>query len=153
MKSQIIVAAFLCTISTGCGVFGGGGAEATEPSFQSQPAPSGETAAAPQQSEPMPAGETTLSDGRLASRDVQITGVTDLPAGHYQGDLVLDEAKTVLTGAGADETVVDGDLYVASQCRVQGLTVNGNIVFTGNGATTTVVCTGEVLDYGIGNRH
>lgn len=75
-----------------------------------------------------------------------------LAAGRYAGSLVLDEVRVEVLGAGEGLTVIEGDLVVASQCRVRGLTVLGDVVFSGNNARVWAECEGELLDYGHYNQ-
>lgn len=49
------------------------------------------------------------------------------------GDVTVDAERTVIFGNGVDETVIEGDLTVASNnSRVRGLTVTGDVQYTQN---------------------
>ena len=71
----------------------------------------------------------------------------------FVGNLTLENKRSAVAGAGEGYTVIDGNLIVGSLCRVSGLTVTGDVIFTGNGAQVDVDCRGQVLDYGLQNRH
>ena len=58
---------------------------------------------------------------------------------------------TTLQGVG--RAVGGGNLIVGSQCSVTGLTVTGDVIFSGNNAFVSVQCFGQVLDYGMQNRY
>jgi hypothetical protein len=123
---------------------------------------------------PAPAGEVASSDGSgetsmvlpqfahlptySAAEVFAGTGnagqsVGKLPAGRFAGNLELDQSQTALAGSGFGETVIDGNLLVGGNCTVTGLTVTGDVIFCGNNARVNVECLGQVLDYGMQNRH
>lgn len=123
---------------------------------------------------PAPAGEVASSDGSAensmvlpqfahlptySSKEVFAgasgggRSVGKLPSGRFAGNVELDQSHTTLAGAGFGETVVDGNLLVGANCTVTGLTVTGDVIFCGNNARVNVECLGQVLDYGMQNRH
>jgi len=141
MKTPLMVAVALCGFCAGCGVFGGDATPAA-PAVEFAPAPLGETAAAVDEPSDEPVEPITLSSD------------TAFEAGRVAGDVVLAGPRLVVTGAGAVATVIDGNLTVASQCQVRDLTVTGDLIFAGNNARAIGVrCLGQVLDYGVCNRH
>jgi len=109
---------------------------------------------------PAPAGETAGNAksqfAHLRTFDAALIGVTgdnQVGAGRFVGSLVLEQKRATVKGAGFGQTVIDGDLIVGSQCKVTGVTVTGDVIFTGNNARVFVECLGQVLDYGTHNRH
>ena len=78
----------------------------------------------------------------------------ELKAGCYEGDFVLGRSQLRITGAGADQTIIHGNLVVQTQCEVSNLTVTGNIVFKGNQAKLIDVdFFGQIQDHGLQNRY
>lgn len=109
------------------------------------PAPAGETA-----------GNATSPFADLATFDsssIAANGDNEVGAGRFVGNLVLEKKRTSVKGKGFGQTVIDGNLIVAGQCKVTGVTVTGDVIFTGNNARVDVECLGQVLDYGMQNRH
>lgn len=109
---------------------------------------------------PAPAGETASSGksayGHLRTFDsssIAVTGDNEAGAGRFVGNLVLEQKRASVKGAGFGQTVIDGNLIVGGQCKVTGVTVTGDLIFTGNNARVDVQCLGQVLDYGMQNRH
>lgn len=112
---------------------------------------------------PAPSGEVALTTSSVPSQfahlptfdapPVVIGGKATVRGGRFVGDLVLDENRSKVTGAGPGLTIIDGNLIVASQCSVVGLTVTGDVIFRGNNSRVFVGCLGQVLDYGMQNQH
>ncbi|MFT4516299.1 MAG: hypothetical protein ACI89X_004604 [Planctomycetota bacterium] len=112
------------------------------------PAPSGEVALA------TPTGQSRFA--HLETFDVSavvVGGATTVAAGRFVGDLVLDQKRSKVTGAGPGLTIIDGDLIVGDQCSVVGMTVTGDVIFRGNNSRAFVGYLGQVLDYGMQNQH
>jgi hypothetical protein len=109
---------------------------------------------------PVPVGETA---GNAVSQFVHlhtfdtaaiaVHGDNEIGAGRFVGNLVLEQKRASVKGAGFGQTVIDGNLIVGGQCNVTGVTVTGDVIFTGNNARVQVECFGQVLDYGMQNRH
>jgi hypothetical protein len=110
------------------------------PTASYAPAPSGEMAKA--------APTETYDVSQIV-----VVGPTKVVAGLFVGDLVLDQKRSKVTGAGPGVTVIDGNLIVGDQCSVVGMTVTGDVIFRGNNSRVFVDCLGQVLDYGMQNQH
>lgn len=118
------------------------------------PAPSGETAASSSVDTVVESRASQFAGLEMFDASaVVVTGSSEVGAGRYVGNLVLDTKRATITGAGAGQTVIDGNLIVGGQCKVSGLTVTGDVIFTGNNARVDVTFFGQVLDYGMHNRH
>jgi hypothetical protein len=112
---------------------------------------------------PAPSGEVALTPTVVSSQfahlptfdapPVLVGGNATVLGGRFVGDLVLDQNRSKVTGAGPGLTIIDGNLIVASQCSVVGLTVTGDVIFRGNNSRVFVDCLGQVLDYGMRNQH
>tara|TARA_R110002072_G_scaffold241027_1_gene399535 strand:+ start:86992 stop:87507 length:516 start_codon:yes stop_codon:yes gene_type:complete len=112
---------------------------------------------------PAPAGETAPATPAVPSQfahletfdvsSVVVGRATKVGEGRFVGNLELDQTRLKVTGAGAGMTIIDGNLIVGSQCSVVGLTVTGDVIFRGNNSSAYVDCLGQVLDYGMQNRH
>jgi len=109
---------------------------------------------------PAPAGETAANAGQRFARlrqldaaSIPVRGASAIGPGRYVGNLELKERHAIVQGAGFGETVIEGNLIVGSQCRVTGLTVTGDVLFSGNNAFSDVECLGQVIDYGVQNQH
>ncbi|MEZ6038775.1 MAG: hypothetical protein R3F29_14940 [Planctomycetota bacterium] len=99
---------------------------------------------------PAPMGETAP----VATPAIELQQETTLDSGTFVGDVWLEQPRMELRGSGIDETVLDGNLTVTDRCLVQNLTVTGDLIFAGNNARAIGVrCLGQVLDYGVCNRH
>jgi len=120
----------------------------------SAPAPAGEVGS-PMSSVPAEFAHLKTFDAELFGDSGYSTGrfAVKLAAGRYVGNLVLENNRSSVQGSGDADTVIDGNLIVGSQCTVTGLTVTGDVIFTGNNARVKVDCRGQVLDYGMQNRH
>ena len=165
IQAKLIVVALSC-ITASCGAISAdiqesdGTSQMTE-SFLlgASKSSSGSTAAAPA----APAGEVAnyvnaqmQKFRRLKSYDsdaIVVDGNAKVPGGRFVGNLVLDQKRTSLIGSGVGQTVIDGNLIIGSQCSVTGLTVTGDVIFSGNNAFVSVQCFGQVLDYGMQNRY
>ncbi|MCB9879623.1 MAG: hypothetical protein H6835_18670 [Planctomycetes bacterium] len=132
---QVWASLGLFTFCTACGTVG---EHASPPELEFAAAPMVETA--------------SVEDEVAASFTLQQH--SRLGAGTFVGDVWLEQPRMELAGAGAEQTVIDGNLTLASQCRVEHLTVTGDLIFAGNNARAVDVrCLGQVLDYGTCNRH
>ncbi|MFK7740025.1 MAG: hypothetical protein AB8H80_06840 [Planctomycetota bacterium] len=167
MKSSNLVALTLSAMLASCGTVQ---PSETEVSFEAQ-SPSSSPAAAPDETTAgtpaaAPAGETATPDaveqaigqdeaGQAASSPAKRRRIveTQMNAGTFPGDLVLDKKRMSVRGAGAGKTIIDGNLILTSQCQVTDVTVTGDIIFRGNSAEVRAECLGQVLDYGMFNRY
>ena len=78
----------------------------------------------------------------------------ELKQGCYVGDFVLGRVQLEVTGAGIDETVIDGNLVLQTQCVVSNLTVTGDVIFEGHqGKLENVDFYGRIIDKGTQNRY
>jgi len=109
---------------------------------------------------PAPAGEIVGRPSRpfadlptLAALSIVDGGNQAVERGRFVGNLEVRQRLTRVVGKGFGQTVIDGNLIVGSQCRVAGLTVTGDVLFAGNNAYVDVECLGQVIDYGLHNRH
>ena len=154
MKTDhLILTSALLAMTAGCSTV----SESTDGSngMTMEPAPVSSMEAAP-----APGGEMAPVDGEGEGDAVPAAERTEnavredgtIPSGRFFGDLVLEVKKQKVMGAGAGETIIDGDLILTSQCDVSGMTVTGDVIFTGHNAQAFVEYLGQVLDYGVQNR-
>lgn len=134
---------------------GAGGAGSAGAGSVPAPAPAGETAPTQSVAEPEVSAAARQFAGleMFEASAIVVTRSSQVGVGCYVGNLVLDQKRSKVTGAGVGQTVIDGNLIVGGQCKVSGLTVTGDVIFTGNNARVDVECLGQVLDYGLQNRH
>jgi hypothetical protein len=139
-------------LPAGCGVFSGSAAPTADADDCACSTCCGEEA--PGTLSPAPLGEVTpTTQPTTQPSPLVIAARTELAAGRYVGTIELDRVRSELRGAGAENTVIDGNLLVGSHCTVRDVTVTGDVLFTGNGARLFGVrCLGQVLDYGQQNR-
>lgn len=79
---------------------------------------------------------------------------TELKPGCYAGDFVLGRVQLRVKGAGCEQTVIDGNLVLDTQCEVSNMTVLGDVIFNGNqGSLQNVDFRGRVIDHGVQNRY
>jgi hypothetical protein len=147
-------------LPAGCGVFSGSAAPTADADDCACSTCCGEEA--PGTLPPAPLGESQPTTQFVAQPTARLAGQpsplviaarNELAAGRYVGTIELDRVRSELRGAGAENTVIDGNLLVGSHCTVRDVTVTGDVLFTGNGARLFGVrCLGQVLDYGQQNR-
>jgi hypothetical protein len=139
-------------LPAGCGVFSGSAAPTADADDCACSTCCGEEA--PGTLPPAPLGESQPTSRLVAHPSpLVIAARNELAAGRYVGTIELDRVRSELRGAGAENTVIDGNLLVGSHCTVRDVTVTGDVLFTGNGARLFGVrCLGQVLDYGQQNR-
>ena len=78
----------------------------------------------------------------------------ELKPGCYVGDFVLGRSQIRVQGAGQDQTIIDGNLVLQTQCEVSHLTVTGHVIFKGHQAKLIDVdFYGQVQDHGMQNRY
>ena len=156
IQANLFVFALSCLVS-GCGTVSETGndnpsvaigAESLE--AQNAPAPAGEVAVP---ADAVPADAVPAEFAHLQTFDAEQFAYGELAKGRYVGNLVIEQQGASLRGSGVGETVIDGNLIVGTMCTVTGLTVTGDVIFTGNSARVTVNCRGQVLDYGMQNQH
>lgn len=143
-----IVAFALLAMTASCGTV----SESTDGStgMTMEPAPMSASEAAPAPGGEMAPAAEAAAGAMLTENAVREDGT--MPPGRFEGDLVLEVKKQRVIGAGAGETIIDGDLILTSQCDVSGMTVTGDVIFTGHNAQAFVEYLGQVLDYGVQNR-
>ena len=110
------------------------------------PAPGGETS-----TEPRPSGRY----GHLPQR-MSFSPKTscELKTGCYFGDFVLGAVQLRVKGLGVDQTVIEGNLVLQTQCVVSNLTVTGDVIFEGHQAQLeNVEFFGRIIDHGSQNRY
>jgi hypothetical protein len=112
------------------------------------PAPHGETHAPAPAPAPGPYAHLPQRTSFTTKSD------TELKPGCYAGDFVLGRVQLRVKGAGCEQTVIDGNLVLDTQCEVCNLTVLGDVVFKGNQASLkNVDFRGRVIDHGVQNRY
>lgn len=105
---------------------------------------------------PAPAANPIPSEfAHLAVRtSFEAKGNVNLESGFYRGDFRLTGSAATLTGAGKDKTVIEGNLFIKTQCTVKNMTVLGKVVFMGNqNDLKDVDFRGGIDDKGVQNRY
>jgi hypothetical protein len=87
---------------------------------------------------------------------VEDYGTVELDAITYEGDLIVDATSAWIFGAGAERTIINGDLIVSgNRNEIRGIRVTGRVRLSGDRnkiiqsdlSNTTIIDTGEQNEY------
>jgi hypothetical protein len=122
------------------------------PPPRAEPAPAPVAAPAPAPTTPPPPPGPYAHLPQRASFEAK--GNVKLQEGLYRGDFRLTASAAGLEGAGKEKTIIDGNLFIKTQCTVKSLTVLGKVVFLGNqNDLKDVDFRGGIEDKGVQNRY